>query len=139
MRETEPVLTGGSLCGAVRYEASGAPLFAGLCYCADCRKASGAGAVPFMGYPKDAFRVSGETRQARKRLRSGGEAVRNFCPACGSLLYGGDYGLDAQHTVYAGTLDAPSAFHPTHAIMLADRAPWAAIPDGLTLCEGMPK
>lgn len=138
MSEARRVLTGGCLCGAVRYEASGEPLFSGFCYCQDCRRASGAGAVPFMGFPNDAFRVSGETRQVRTPSRSGGEAVRNFCPACGSLLFGGDYGLSEQHTVYAGTLDDPSAFRPTHAIMTADRPPWAAVLGGLKLYDGMP-
>ena len=61
MRNIERVLKGGCLCGAVRYEAVGEPLYSGFCYCEDCRKASGAGAVPFMGYSKDSFQLSGET------------------------------------------------------------------------------
>jgi hypothetical protein len=138
MAEPTRILTGGCLCGAVRYEVRGEPLFAGFCYCEDCRRASGAGAVPFMGYPSAAFRLSGETKQTRKRLKSGGEAARNFCPACGSLLFGGDYGTSDQHTIYAGTLDDPSAFHPTHAIMIADRPHWAAVLDGLERHDGMP-
>jgi hypothetical protein len=85
---------------------------------------------------KQLFRVAGETKQARKRLRSGRTSVRNFCPACGSLMSGGEYGVSAQHTIYAGTLDDPSAFHPTHAVMLADRPHWAAVLDGLELHEG---
>ena len=35
--------TGGCLCGALRYEAEGDPLYAGHCYRTDCRKASGSG------------------------------------------------------------------------------------------------
>jgi hypothetical protein len=45
--------------------------------------------------------------------------------------------LTVPHTIYAGTLDDPSAFHPTHAVMLADRPHWAAVLDGLELHEGM--
>ena len=33
--------TGGCLCGAVRYEATGEPSMAGYCFCEDCQKASG--------------------------------------------------------------------------------------------------
>ena len=84
-----------------------------------------------MDYKKQLFRVAGETKQARKRLRSGRTSVRNFCPACGSLMFGGEYGVSAQHTIYAGTLDDPSAFHPTRAVMLADRPHWAAMLEGL--------
>ncbi len=43
---SERVLNGHCLCGAVRYEAWGEPLFSGFCYCEDCRRASGAGASP---------------------------------------------------------------------------------------------
>ena len=45
---SETVYSGGCLCGAVRYEAQGEPLYAGHCYCEDCRKASGGGFIPFM-------------------------------------------------------------------------------------------
>jgi hypothetical protein len=57
----------------VRYQAEGEPLYAGFCYCEDCRRASGAGAVPFMGYKKQLFRVAGETKQARMRRDNQGE------------------------------------------------------------------
>ncbi len=45
MSETKRI-TGGCLCGALRYEAEGEPHFAGYCCCADCRKASGSGFIP---------------------------------------------------------------------------------------------
>ena len=132
------IRAGGCLCGAVRWEAVGQPLFSGLCYRSDCRKASGGGFVGYMGYESTAFRVTGETRQVRTALGSGRVAVRNFCPACGSLLFGGEYGVSNQHTVYAGTLDDPSLFKPTHAIMTRGKPDWATLPEGLTAYEGMP-
>ena len=45
--------TGGCLCRALRYEAVGEPLGAGHCYCVDCRRASGSGFIPFMGFKAD--------------------------------------------------------------------------------------
>jgi len=120
-------LTGGCLCGALRYEAKGEPLFAGHCYCADCRKVSGSGFVPFMGFPSSAVRFSGETRIFTSKAANGGDAVRNFCPVCSSLVFGGEVGKDDQHTIYAGSLDDPSSFRPTIAIFpsLADaRTAW---------------
>src|ERR1700759_4806702 len=56
MNETTKRCEGGCLCGAVRYQADGDPLSAGYCYCADCRKASGSGFIPFMGFPAHAVR-----------------------------------------------------------------------------------
>ena len=131
-------LTGGCLCGALRYEAKGPPLYAGYCCCADCRKASGSGYIGFLGYAADAVRFTGEARQYVSPSARGGEAVRNFCPTCGGLVFGGVVGQDASHTLYAGSLDDPSAFHPTMAIFTRDRPPWAVLPEGLTLFEAMP-
>ena len=34
----------------------------GYCFCGDCRKASGSGFIPFMGFPRSALRVTGEAR-----------------------------------------------------------------------------
>jgi hypothetical protein len=112
MTGTQTVYTGGCLCGAVRYEARGEPKFAGYCYCADCRKASGSGFIPFMGFPAKAVRFTGETRQFRSTAARGGEAVRNSCPVCGGLVFGGVVGQDQMHTVYAGSLDDPLLSSP---------------------------
>ena len=138
MQQTGKVHRGGCLCGQLRYEALGEPLFAGNCYCTDCRKASGAGFIPFMGFAADAVRFSGQARQFRSRAFRGGEAVRNFCPACGGLVFGGVVGVDEQHTIYAGSLDDPSMFHPQVAIFNRDRPAWVPVPPGLTVFETMP-
>jgi hypothetical protein len=130
--------TGGCLCGALRYEALGEPLNMGHCYCGDCRKASGSGFIPFMGFAASAVRFSGPTLQYRSRSIRGTEAVRNFCPVCGSLVFGGEVGLDDQHTVYAGSLDEPARFKPSIAIFGRDRPAWAELPPGLTVFDTMP-
>jgi hypothetical protein len=132
------LITGGCLCGALRYEANAAPGFAGFCCCADCRKASGAGAIAFMGFPATALRITGETRQTRSRSARGTEAVRNTCAECGSLVFGGILGVDTEHTVYAGSLDDPSHFHPKIAIFTRDRPAWMELPAGLILFEDLP-
>jgi hypothetical protein len=130
--------TGGCLCGALRYEAEGEPQYAGHCYCADCRKASGSGFIPFMGYRSGAVRFSGQTRIYKSRAARGTDAVRNFCLVCGSLVFGGEVGESEQFTVYAGSMDDPSAFRPTIAIFTRNRPIWAVIPPDLTIFEGAP-
>src|ERR1700689_2567705 len=102
---------GGCLCGAVRYEARGEPSYAGHCYCADCRKASGSGFVGFMGFGSDQVRFSGETRVFSCEAARG-VADRNFCPTCGGLVFGGIVGKVSSHTIYAGSLDDPTLFEP---------------------------
>lgn len=130
---------GGCLCGQLRYEAIGAPRFTGVCCCADCRKASGSGFMPFMGFSAEAVRFSGRARQFRSPSFRGGEAVRNFCPDCGALVFGGVVGEDQEHTIYAGSLDDPATFHPRIAIFTRDRPPWVELPSDLVLFDTMPE
>jgi hypothetical protein len=138
MTLTSTRYAGGCLCGAVRYEATGEPTAMGLCYCADCRKASGSGFIPFMGFAAADIRISGETLQFRSASFRGGVAVRNSCPACGGLVFGGEVGKDDHFTIYAGSLDEPSLFQPTMAIFVRDRPDWVETPPGLKLFETMP-
>jgi hypothetical protein len=138
MSEDPKRYNGGCLCGALRYEATGEPLFAGHCYCADCRKASGSGFMPFLGFASDAVSFSGPTQQFRSKAFRGGDAVRNSCPVCGGLVFGGVVGQDTSHTIYAGSLDDPSLFQPKMAIFARDRPAWATLPPGLTVFDTMP-
>lgn len=130
--------TGGCLCGALRYEADGEPLYAGHCYCDDCPKASGSGFVPFIGFPSSAVRFNGQSRKFASKAANGKLAVRNSCPVCGSLVFGGEVGKDDEFTIYAGSLDDPSSFRPTIAIFTRNRPVWAVIPPDLTVFEAMP-
>jgi hypothetical protein len=68
----------------------------------------------------------------------GSAAVRNFCPTCGGLVFGGEVGKDSSHTIYAGSLDDPSAFRPRIAIFTRGRPTWAVIPADLTVFDAMP-
>jgi hypothetical protein len=138
MSQNRKRYTGGCLCGALRYEAEGEPMFAGHCYCADCRKASGSGFVPFMGFASNAVRFTGQIRKFTSKSASGGEAVRNSCPVCGSLVFGGEVGKDKRFTIYAGSLDDPSPFHPTVAIFTCNRPTWAVIPPDLKTYDETP-
>lgn len=134
---SETRYTGGCLCGALRYEAVGAPMM-GHCYCGDCRKASGSGFIPFMGFPAHAVRFSGQSVAFVSKSARGTDATRNSCPACGGLVFGGERGVDDSHTIYAGSLDDPSLFHPKIAIFNGRRPDWAGLPEGLAVFEEMP-
>ena len=130
--------TGGCLCGALRYEAFGEPLGSGHCYCVDCRRASGSGFIPFMGFNAEAVRFTGEACGFRSKAANGGEAVRNRCVGLHEPRIRRRIGKTDSYTIYAGSLDDPSAFHPTIAIFAEGRPPWAVIPEGLKVFERMP-
>jgi len=131
-------ITGGCLCGALRYEADGDPLNMGHCYCGDCQKASGSGFIPFMGFSAGALRFSGPSRPFASPAANGGVATRNSCPHCNSLVFGGVIGESDSFTIYAGSLDDKSHFHPTIAIFNRNRPQWVPLPPGLTVFDTMP-
>ncbi len=138
MSEGRKRYTGGCLCGQLRYEAQGEPRYAGYCYCADCRKASGSGFIPFMGFAANQVRFSGEAKQFVSRSFRGGDAVRNSCPVCSSLVFGGVVGETDSFSIYVGSLDDPSLFKPKVAIFNRSRPDWAPLPPGLAVFEEMP-
>lgn len=126
------------MCGALRWEATGEPLYSGHCYCEDCRKASGSGFIPFIGISRKDVTFSGAITSFRSTSWRGGDAVRNFCPVCGGLVFGGEVGKSDDFTIYAGSLDDPASFKPTIAIFTRNRPAWALVPPELTQFDELP-
>ncbi|MFO1070335.1 MAG: GFA family protein [Geminicoccaceae bacterium] len=131
-------MTGGCLCGAVRYTVDAEPAFAGYCHCPDCRRSSGAGHCCYIGVPRTAFVLTGDVRGHTVTGGSGLPTTRFFCPTCGSQLYGRPDAAPDHYTLYAGSLDDPLQFVPREVINTRHRAPWDVIAGGLPEHEGMP-
>ena len=95
-------VTGGCLCGAVRFVARGKPYRVGLCHCLDCRKHHGALFNATAIFAETAVAITGETASYRGRA---------FCPVCGSSVFArsGD-----EIEIHLGAIDAPDAFVPTY-------------------------
>ena len=132
------MMSGGCLCGQVRYETDATPAWTAICYCRDCQRASGSGYMPVMGVRRADMRITGETR-AYVTPAVRGPSTRHFCPTCGSLIFGGVEGPpDETMSVYVGTLDDPSAWSPKIAIFTRSRMPWDCAVAGATEFEAMP-
>ena len=91
-----------------------------------------------MGFPSSALRVSGQVRKFTSKAANGGDAVRNSCPVCGSLVFGGELGKDQMFTIYAGSLDDPSWLKVGGALYTASAQPWAHIDETKLRFEKMP-
>lgn len=131
-------LTGGCLCGALRYEATGPVLYSGLCHCLDCQKSTGSAFAAYMGVNSKDFVLTGPYQSYDHVLSDGRVSRRNFCPTCGSTVFGG-YPTTGTPTLYAGTLDDSSRFIPNNQIYTCVRRVWAHVPPGtLPEFEQMP-
>jgi hypothetical protein len=121
-------LEGGCLCGAVRYRVTTPPLDSGYCHCRMCQKSSGAPLQVSAEFPAEAFTViQGEP----KAYRSSAEAVRHFCPDCGSQLTF-RMAVDPHYvSVNLPTLDRPEALQPRMHIWCESRISWFDVADYL--------
>ena len=119
------IRTGGCLCGAVRYESEGDPVFSLQCHCRDCQRSSGAAYIAAMRVPADRFRI---TRGAPKcyvsEADSGNEITRAFCGDCGSPLYVQVSTRPDIVGLRVGTLDDPSGFRADADIFVKSAQPW---------------
>jgi hypothetical protein len=57
-----PEMTGGCLCGQVRYSANGEPAFVGVCHCRNCQKQTGTAFSVLVGVPKTAMSLQGRLK-----------------------------------------------------------------------------
>lgn len=118
---------GGCLCGHLRYEASGDPIWVGHCHCRWCQKHSGAAFVT--GVMFKSSQVRWLTASPAAYVSSHG-IERGFCPACGSTMTFAR--LDHEEVaLYAGTLDDPNSICPEEHIFVDQRCSWLRMNDGL--------
>lgn len=105
-------VTGGCLCGRMRFAASGAPLRVGICHCMDCRKHHGALFHASAIYLDASVQFWGETRTY---------AGRSFCPVCGSSVFSRSPG---EVELHLGAMDHPDLFTPTYELWTDRRDAW---------------
>ncbi|HEX5326932.1 MAG TPA: GFA family protein, partial [Acetobacteraceae bacterium] len=106
-------ITGGCLCGKVRYSADVEPAFTAVCHCRNCQKASGSAFSIVVGVPPAALSVHGELNTFGDKGDSGKAILRRFCPDCGSAVLDEAEAMPGVVMVQAGTLDDPSWVKPT--------------------------
>ncbi|MEP7210377.1 MAG: GFA family protein [Alphaproteobacteria bacterium] len=115
--------SGACLCGAVRFEISGAFDSFFLCHCSRCRKGSGsAHAANLFSATARITWLSGRDRIRTFRLVDT-RHERSFCVECGSALPGLQFD-GALLVVPAGSLDGPIDIRPNAHICFASRAGW---------------
>jgi hypothetical protein len=121
-------LTGGCLCGAVRYAYEGEIGAAGYCHCADCRRVSGSAFGVSLSVASAGFRVTrGTPRAFTKSGDSGRPVTRFFCPDCGAPLFTQPPLHPERVFIKAGSLDDPSMVRPNRQAWTRSRVAWAEI------------
>jgi hypothetical protein len=122
-------LTGGCICGGVRFELTERPSDAGYCHCTRCQRRTGTAASPQVRIDARTFRLlRGEALVKAWRHPEGG-FEKCFCRECGSHLFARNPDDPAQLSVRLGAFDHDPGVHPAWRAFVAYAAAWEPIPD----------
>ena len=124
------MVLGSCLCGAVRYEISGALGPIVFCHCRQCRKSQGG-----------AFAVNAPVQASQFRLLAGEEVLteyesspgkkRVFCKVCGSPILSKRANAPDVLRLRVGGVDSAIPGRPSAHIFVASNAAWFEITDTL--------
>lgn len=131
-------ITGGCLCGSVRYTATAPPLVTRVCWCRLCQYLGAGSGTVNVCFPADQFWVEGPTTDYVCTADSGNEMHRRFCPECGTPLFSAAASRPHLVFVRAGTLDDPNLAEPAMTIWTSQAPVWACINDDLPAFDGQP-
>lgn len=124
-------LTGGCLCGGVRFEVTEPLVSAGYCHCTRCRRRTGTAASVQARIAPGSLRIlSGEEFVTGWAPESG--FAKFFCSACGSALWSRSPDDLEVMSIRLGAFDGDPGVRPAYRTFVSYAAVWEPIPnDGL--------
>ena len=129
-------ITGGCLCGEIRYECQGEPVVSFICHCTDCQQFTGSVFAAALFFPRESFRiVSGTPTKFAVTAESGKKVEREFCGNCGASLFEVLEKLPDLISVAAGSLDDKAVFKPARHIWTKSQVPTIQVNDDLPKFE----
>jgi hypothetical protein len=132
-------ITGGCLCGAVRYAIEAEPMVTRICWCTDCQKFAAGSTTVNVIFPSEAVTIEGELRDYASTAASGNLMHRGFFPKCGTPMITGSEARPYLIGWRAGTLDDPELAKPEVTIWTSSAPSWAVIDADLPQVAEQPK
>lgn len=126
-------ITGGCLCGGVRWEITAPLEFASYCHCTRCQRRTGSAASASARIVPGSMRViSGQDLIKAYRPPDGFAKV--FCSNCGGALWSQSPRDPEILSLRLGTFDGDPGIRPSYRQYVAYAAPWEPIPE-----DGLPR
>jgi hypothetical protein len=129
--ESPAEITGGCLCGAVKFEARTPALFSCHCHCAWCRRAHGAAFVTWLGVRESSFALVGTSVTALVWYASSEKSDRGFCRTCGTTLFFRSSLAPGEVHLALACVDQADAHPPTVHVFYESHVPWVTLGDDL--------
>ena len=121
-------VTGGCLCGAVRFELTAPPRSAGYCHCTRCQRRTGTGSSVSAFIDPDSLRWLQGEALIKGWLPATDGAEKCFCSECGAHLY--SRSRDGSRVgIRMGSFDSDPGVRPSSRQYLAYAVSWEPIPD----------
>jgi hypothetical protein len=133
----EAAISGGCLCGSVRFELTEPPKEAGYCHCTRCQRRTGNASSAQARIDGRSFRLLAgeETVKAWRHPEGGFEKL--FCSECGAQLFSRNPDDPTQMSIRMSAFDEDPGVRPSWRAFVANAASWEPIPDdGLERFEG---
>jgi hypothetical protein len=133
-------ITGGCLCGKVRYICEADPLLCVTCHCKNCQRQAGSALSVIIGVPEAAVACDGALTTYNDTGDSGATVRRQFCGTCGSPVFTRVDSPPGMLFIKAGTLDDTSILKPAFHCYAKSKQDWvdlgdlpafATVPEGL--------
>lgn len=131
-------ISGGCLCGSVRYTSTAAPVTTRVCWCRVCQYIGAGSGTVNACFKTETFSIQGELRDYRSIAESGNVMHRRFCPKCGTHLFSEAEARPHLIFVRAGTLDDPEIARPAATIWTSEAPDWACFDERLPKVERQP-
>ena len=133
-------LSGGCVCGAVRYGVRAAPLAVYACHCKDCQRFSGGPLSLAMAIHLSDFSLDhGEPARFGKPADSGRVVGVRFCSDCGTRLWHEPAHSPHLVNIVIGTLDNSSWAKPAAHIWMSRSVSWISFSSpSYYSCDGQP-
>jgi hypothetical protein len=127
-------LTGGCLCGSVRYELDLPPVLVGYCHCTRCQRRTGTAAAISAQIVPGSLRIVQGEEHVRPWAPDDGGFKKCFCGVCGGALWS-MHPTDSNYLfVRLGTFDGDPGVRPQYRQFVSYAAPWEPVPD-----DGLPR
>ena len=121
------LVSGGCMCGAIRYAFNSKPKYSLICQCTQCQKVTGTGHAPAIAVTSESFNLKG-TLTYFKQLANDGNTVSNgFCPTCGNPILKTTTAVPDHVYIHVGGLDEPGQFKPEFVVYSSSGHSWDVI------------
>lgn len=127
-------MTGGCLCGGVRYEVTEPLVSASYCHCTRCQRRTGTAASAQARTAPGALRVTSGEELVREWVPPGAGWPKCFCSVCGSALWSRSRDEPTIYSIRLGTFDADPGMRPEYRQFVSYAASWEPVPD-----DGLPR